>query len=162
MVVLRCTQQLLFRLKRFDDGPPVASTTRLGDWYGNILRMGRRHALIFVSEKSRLPVLIPIREANKLRVSLPEAVCRMLDFVGVPATEIDHERSAMSALAFGRTKSRSLLGTLSDFSFGARVHFATSRDSSLEEIARWLAETPILPLDGARPIELTKEIFKAG
>jgi hypothetical protein len=42
------------------------------------------------------------------------------------------------------------------------VHFATSRDSSLEEIARWLAETPILPLDGARPIELTKEIFKVG
>jgi hypothetical protein len=161
MVVLRCTQQLWFRLKRFDDGPPVTSTTRLGDWYGNILRMGRRHALILVSEKSRLPVLIPIREANKLRVSFPEAVCRMLAFVGVSETDIDHERSEMSVIAFGRTKSRSLLGTLNDFSFGARVHFVTSRDSSLEDIARWLAKTPILPLDGARPIELTRAIFKS-
>src|SRR5688572_29976371 len=102
MVVLRCTQQLLFRLKRFDDEPPAASTTRLGDWYGNILRMGRRHALVFVSEKSRLPVLIPIREANRLRVSFPEAVRRMLAFVGVPASGIDDERSQMSAIAFGR------------------------------------------------------------
>ncbi|MGH9159645.1 MAG: DUF6933 domain-containing protein [Vicinamibacteraceae bacterium] len=54
MVVLRCTQQLLVRLKQFDDPPPVESTTRLGDWCGNILRMGRRHALIFISERSRL------------------------------------------------------------------------------------------------------------
>ena len=162
MVVLRCTRQLLFRLKRFDDEPPVASTTRLGDWYGNILRMGRRHALIFVSEKSRLPVLIPIREANKLQVSLPKAVCRMLAFVGVPASDIDLERSAMSSIAFSRTKSRSLLGTLNDFSFGARIHFVTSQDSSLEETARWLTRTPILPLDGASPIELTRALFKVG
>ena len=162
MVVLRCTQQLLFRLKRFDDELRVASTTRLGDWYGNVLRMGHRHALIFISERSRLPVLIPIREADRLRVSLPEAVCRMLAFVGVSATDIDDERSRMSAMAFGRMKSRSLLGTLNDFSFGARVHFATSRDSPLEDIARWLARTPILPLKGASPIELTRNRFENG
>ena len=51
MVVLRCTQRLLLRLKQFDDEPPVRSTTRLGDWYGNVLHMGRRHALIFLSER---------------------------------------------------------------------------------------------------------------
>lgn len=162
MVVLRCTQQLLSRLKRFDDEPPVASTTRLGDWYGNVLRMGRRHALIFVSERSRLPVLIPIRQADRLRVSFPEAVCYMLAFVGVPARDIEDERSRMSAIGFGRTKSRSLLGTLNDFSFGARVHFVTSRDSSLEDVARWLARTPILPLNGASPIELTRARFENG
>ena len=42
MVVLRCTQKLLVRLKQVGDLPPVESTTRLGDWYGNILRIGRR------------------------------------------------------------------------------------------------------------------------
>ena len=162
MVVLRCTQQLLVRLKQVGDLPPVESSTRLGDWYGNILRMGRRHALIFVSERSRLPILIPIREAKSVAVSFPEAVGTMLAFVGVPATDINNERSRMSAMAFGRTKSRSLLGTLNDFSFGARVHFVTSSESSLDDIARWLARTPILPLDGASPIELTRAIFKAG
>ena len=45
----------------------VASTTRLGDWYGNILRIGRRQQLLFISERSRLPVVIPIREASTSR-----------------------------------------------------------------------------------------------
>ena len=159
MVVLRCTQQLLVRLKRFDDLPPVESTTRLGDWYGNILRMGRRHALLFISERSRLPVLIPVREANRLRSVFPGAVCQMLAAVGVSADDIDDERSRMWEMAYGRTNSRSLLGTLNEFSFGARVHFITARHDSLEEIARNLARTPILPLDGARPIDLTRELF---
>ena len=109
MVVLRCTQQLLLRLKQFDDEVPPRSSTRLGDWYGNIIRMGRRHALIFISERSRLPVLIPIREANRLRAVFPDAVCLMLAAVGVSADDIAKERARMSEMAFGRTKSRSLL-----------------------------------------------------
>ena len=64
MVVLRCTQKLLVRLKQVGDLPPVESTTRLGDWYGNILRIGRRQHLLFISERSRLPVVIPIREVE--------------------------------------------------------------------------------------------------
>lgn len=67
----------------------------------------------------------------------------------------------MSEMAFGRTRSRSLLGTLNDFSFGVRVHFVTARDESLEEIARVLARTPILPLEGASPIELARIAFTA-
>src|SRR5439155_26058553 len=155
MVVLRCTQRLLLRLKQFDDAPSVRSTTRLGDWYGNVLHMGRRHALIFVSERSRLPILFPIRDANRLRAAFPDAVCHMLAAVGVPAADLELERSRMLEIAYGRTKNRSLLGTLNDMSFGARVHFITDRHDSLEDIALRLAETPIIPLDGARPIDLT-------
>ena len=159
MVVLRCTQRLLLRLKQFDDDPSVRSTTRLGDWYGNVLHMGRRYALIFISERSRLPLLIPIREANRLPTVFPATVCRILGAVGVPAADVEHERSRMSEIAYARTKNRSLLGTLNDMSFGARVHFITARHDSLEDIALRLAETPILPLDGARPIDLTRGLF---
>ena len=159
MVILRCTQRLLLRLKRFNDEPSTSSTTRLGDWYGNVLHMGRWHALIFISERSRLPLLLPIREANRLPVAFPDAVCRMLGAVGVPAADIEQERSLMTEIAYGRTKNRSLLGTLNDMSFGARVHFVTDRDDSLEHIALRLAETPILPLDGACPIDLTRDLF---
>ena len=160
MVVLRCTHQLLLRLKQFDLPPAVRSTSRLGDWYGNILRMGRRQALIFIAERSRLPVIIPIRDANRLARVFPEAVCQMCAAVGVSPTDIEEERLRMSEIAYDRTQSRSLLGTLNDLSFGARVHFITERHDSLDEIALRLAETPILPLDGASPIELTRAAFK--
>ncbi len=159
MVVLRCTQDLLRRLNRPDNPPACTSTTLLGDWYGNVIRMGRRHALLFISQHSRLPVLIPVRQANRLAVVFPDAVCAALAALGVPHSAIDEECSRMSDVAFGRTNSRTLLGTLNDFSFMARAHFVTARQATLEDIARDLASTPILPLKGARPIDLTRKLF---
>jgi hypothetical protein len=160
MVVLRCTQKLLFRLKQFDDAPAVRSTTRLGDWYGDLLRMGNRHALLFISERSRLPVLIPVREANRLRAAFPDAVWQALAAVAVPADVGAQERFQMSEIAFGRTSSRSLRGSLANFSFLARTRFITSRHETLERIARDLAETPLsAPFDGARPSAVTRKLF---
>jgi hypothetical protein len=160
MVVLRCTQTLLLRLNQFDDAPDVRSTTKLGDWYGNLIRMGNRHVLLFISERSRLPIMIPVREANRLRSSLPDAVRQMLAAVGVPAEAIERERLEMSEIAFGRTRSRSLLGSLNDFSMMARMHFITRRADPLERVARDLAETPlILPFNGAHPSAVTRRIL---
>jgi hypothetical protein len=161
MVVLRCTKQLLLRLKQFDDAAAVRSTTRLGDWYGNLIRMGNRHVLLFISERSRLPVIIPVRQANRLRAAFPDAVCQMLAAVGVPSAAIESERLEMSETTFGRTKSRSLLGSLNDFALMARMHFLTRRNDPLEHIARDLAETPlILPFNGAHPSAVTRRLFE--
>ena len=120
MVVLRRIQWLLLRLKQFDDEPSVWSTTQLGDWYGDVLHMGATHALIFISERSRLPVFIPIREANRLRSTFPEAVCRMIGAVGVPAAEFEHERSRMSEIASRQDEETQLLGHA-----GRHVHWGT-------------------------------------
>jgi len=66
----------------------------------------------------------------------------------------------MSEISFGRTNNRSLLGTLNDFAFMAQ-HGNANRDEpeSPEELMRFLAQTPILPLKGASPIELTRAAF---
>jgi hypothetical protein len=161
MVVLRCTQKLLVRLKRAEIPLGVESTTRLGDWYGNILRIGHRQHLLFISERSRLPVVIPIRQAKRLEATFPDAVCDVLAAVGVAVTDIANERSRMSEIAFGRTRNRSLLGTLNDFAFMAQsVDARWTGSESSEELMRFLSQTPILPLDGASPIELTRAAFE--
>ena len=160
MVVLRCTQKLLVRLNKVGALPTVESTTRLGDWYGNILRIGRRQHLLFISERSRLPVVIPIRETKRLGTVFPDAVCEMLVNVGVTASDIAEERLRMSDLGFARTRNRSLLGTLNDFAFMAQSMDAGRAESeSPEKLMRFLSQTPILPLDGASPIELTQAAF---
>ncbi len=160
MVVLRCTQKLLVRLKQVGDLPPVESTTRLGDWYGNILRIGRRQHLLFISERSRLPVVIPIRESKRLGTVFPDAVCERLAIVGVAAADIADERMRMSELAFGRTRNRSLLGTLERLRIHGSIGDARRTEpESPEELMRFLSQTPILPLDGASPIELTRAAF---
>ena len=161
MVVLRCIQKLLARLKQADNLATVESTTRLGDWYGNILQLGRRQHLLFISERSRLPVVIPIREGKHLPSVLPDAVCEVLAHVGIAAEDIADERSRMSEIAFGRTRNRSLLGTLNDFAFMAQVGNARRPEpETQDELMRFLAQTPILPLDGASPIELTRAVFR--
>ena len=161
MVVLRCTQKLLVRLKQAGDLPSVESTTRLGDWYGNILRIGRRQHPLFISERSRLPVVIPIRELKRLGTVFPDAVCERLSIVGVAAADIADERMRMSELAFGRTRNRSLLGTMNDFAFMAQSgDVRRAEPESPEELMRFLSQTPILPLDGASPIDLTLALFE--
>ena len=160
MVVLRCTHKLLARLKQTDNLSVVESTTRLGDWYGNVLQLGHRQHLLFISERSRLPVVIPIREGKRLAEVFPDAVCEVLGNVGVAAADIADERSRMAEIAFGRTRNRSLLGTLNDFAFMSQSGDARRTEpESPEELMRFLSQTPILPLDGASPIELTRALF---
>jgi hypothetical protein len=161
MVVLRCTQKLLVRLKQVGDWPPVESTARLGDWYGNILRIGRRQHLLFISERSRLPVVLPITESKRLSTVFPDEVCERLSLIGIAARDIADEGMRMSELAFGRTRNRSLLGTLNDFAFMAQSGDARRTEpESPEELMRFLSQTPILPLDGASPIELRRAVFQ--
>src|SRR5262249_36702565 len=160
MVVLRCTQKLLARLKRPENPADVASTTRLGDWYGNILQIGRRQHLLFISERSRLPVAIPIREAKHLEAAFPDPVSNVDPAGRLCAADIADERSRMSEISFGGTNNRSLLGTLNDFAFMAQQGNASGEPESPEELMRFLANTPILPLKGASPIELTRVAFE--
>jgi hypothetical protein len=84
-----------------------------------------------------------------------------LAIVGVTAEDIADERVRMSEVAFGRTRNRSLLGTMNDFAFMAQVGSARRPEPETpEELMRFLSQTPILPLDGASPIELTQAVFQ--
>lgn len=150
MVVLRCTQRLLERLKQANDLPPVESTTRLGDWYGNILRIGHRQLLLFISERSRLPVIIPAREARQLPAVFPEAVCQMLAIVGVPPGDIAAERSRMREMAFGRTRNRSVLGTMNDYGSCLQPMLHWSGQELFERNAVPANEQSALRLEGLR------------
>jgi hypothetical protein len=161
MLVLRCTRHLLARLKQAREVPPAESTTRLGDWYGNILRIGRRQHLLFISERSRLPVIIPIREAKRLAQVFPDAVCDVLAAVGISPSDIADECFQMAEIRFGLTRNRSLLGTLNDFAFMAQHgNMPRPEPESPKELIRFLSQTPILPLGGASPIELTRAAFE--
>jgi hypothetical protein len=160
MVVLRCTRQLLTRLKYSREDTSAQSTTRLGGWYGTLIRFGRRHVLLFISERSRLPVLLPVRDADRLALAFPIAVFGTLMRLGVPTPALEQERSSMSPIAIGPTRSRSLLASLNEFAFLARVDFITRRDRTLDAVARELAEVPLIsPFKGECASVVTRRLF---
>jgi hypothetical protein len=76
VVVIRCTQKLLRRL-RAPEVSEASSTTRLGDWTANVFGIRRQRYVLLVSERSRLPVVLPARDVQHV-AALLEGVDRVL------------------------------------------------------------------------------------
>jgi hypothetical protein len=139
------------------------ASTRLGGWYGTLIRFGRWHVLLFISERSRLPVLLPARDADRLALAFPKAVSETLMGIGVPAAAVERECSLMSRITIGPIRSRSLLGSLNEFAFLARADFITRRDLTLDAVVRELAEVAlILPFKGECAAVVARRLFDVG
>lgn len=163
MLVLRCTQKLLSHLKQPTAPSATESTTRLGDWYANILRLGPRPFILLVSERSRLPIVLPLRDGKRLVTLIQDVVCEALARAGVLEADIAAERAEMAEVTLGKTTDRRVLGTLNDFSRMAKGGVWYGREpESPEELAAFLAQSPILTLGGASPLALTLGSFGNG
>jgi len=107
VVTLRCTHKLLGRLRASTDPGDLPPTTKLGDWYASLLYAPGGQLVLFVSERSLLPVVVPAKEArtlvDRLRASLREVLSRL----GVARRVIDFELAEMGSVRLGKTASRS-------------------------------------------------------
>ena len=157
MLTLRCTHALLDRMKLSGDDAAGRSTTALGDWYGHMVRLGRRRAILLVSERSRLPVLLPPGEAGRLTIALPAEVSVILSLVGADPCAIEREVAQMREVHIGRTASRSVLGSINEFAYLVRVSHELSGNQTLRDLALDLCGTPVLPLGGLSPALLTRQ-----
>ncbi|MBI5481907.1 MAG: hypothetical protein HY906_23835 [Deltaproteobacteria bacterium] len=152
MFSLHCTARLLEAL-RVEPRPPPAATTRLGSWYANLLP-GRRPAVVCVSERTFLPVVLP-QEGARLPLLLPEALAALLQALDVPRHLIEQERLAMAQVTWARTESRSVLGVLNEQAYLASELLEDDR-ASFAAITRRLADN-IVKLQF--PVDLTLEAF---
>ena len=84
MYTLRCTQRLLTRLKGSREDLAIAKpNTLLGDWYANLLHLGRMQLVLAVSERTFLPAIISAAPSNTLVTRLRDHVVDVLRAVGV-------------------------------------------------------------------------------
>jgi hypothetical protein len=161
MVSLRCTAKLLKRLGIKRPGEPPEPTTGLGDWYANIIYTPQGHYVLCVSERSLLPVVLSARDLGSLIPRLQRGLADVLQALGVPERFVNLELGQMELLAFAATRSRTVLGSMTDFVLCFRYmlpmepHF-TPLDWSLQ-----LAGTPCGPLDMGRPRDVAPEMLRA-
>jgi hypothetical protein len=158
MVVVRCTQKLLRRLPA-PSFIEANSSTALGDWCGNLIGIGHLRIALFISERSRLPVLLPGRDMANLDRRLAEAVGQILRALGVRADRIRLELEAMADVHIAHTNSRSLLGSLNDFADALRWRLGQEPSADLLSVALKLAETPVGPLGYRAPDEVTRKLL---
>lgn len=119
-------------------------TTRLGDWYANLVHVGRLQFVLCVSERTLLPVLVPAAPistlAPRIRIALGEVLCGL----GVSREEIDNEEAEMENGAYGKTANRQVTGIMVDFAKAVEFHIDDT--PSLLDVSLRLAETPCSPL----------------
>jgi hypothetical protein len=160
MLVLRCTTRLLKRLRVAPAPITPASTTRLGDWYANLLHLGRRQLVLAVSERTFLPVLIPAAPASSIVERFRDECAEVLRAIGVPEQAVRHETTAMTSVIVSRTTNRQVVGIMVEF---ARVLEYTAESYACErEASLRLAGMVCLPLRPEPfPNEVTKTLFAA-
>ena len=158
MITLRLTRKLLDHV-----GSPTAattpSTTLLGDWYAQLVFVGHQRYVLLVGEHSRLPVIMPGRDLKNLARNFPGALAEVLQALGVPRPVMEREVEASSEAVIAVTNSRSLLGTLNDFSQTLRYRLSGEPDAALVEVALWLSRTPVGPLGYDRPNRVTRRLL---
>lgn len=143
MFTLRCTQRLLARSKAKLATQAVEPTTRLGDWYANLLHLGRLQLVIAVSDRTFLPVLIPAAPVATLVPRLRDGLAEVLRALDVAKADIDREIGEMEDAAYGKTANRQVTGIMVDFAKGLESYI--EHETSLLALALKLAHTPCSP-----------------
>lgn len=147
MMIMRATRKLLQRLGT----PKMAaddemSTTLLGDWYATYLPWRPRQVVLLVSERTLLPLLLPLAPASTLLDRLPGHLAALLQSHRVPTSMIDAEVDATKEALLARTTNRSVVGSMNEFAFLAQAQRAAKTDPELLQLSLTLSRTPCSPL----------------
>lgn len=156
MTTLRCTQKLLRQLRLSPSLDETRPANRLGDWYANALNVGRVRLVLCVSERSLLPVILQAREYRTLRTRLLPEIGWMLERLGVAREVATAELAAMESMAIGRTRSRSVLGSMNEMILEAHYHLTDpKRVPDLRAASLHLCSSIYGQLNYATPTEAT-------
>lgn len=145
MFTLHATKKLLDRVKQPVLPPVSEPTTALGNWYGTVL-FWRPQVALLVNERTLFPVLTPLAPASTLMARFPDALRQTLEARRVATEFIESECAAMVQGQYAKTASRSLLGTMNEFTRlaeGYRDHRGLSDPVAISLV---LSETPCGPL----------------
>ena len=162
MITLRCTQKLRKYLGVIPVNNPEPPTAKLGDWYGNLVPTLSGDLLLFVNEKTLLTIAIPVWESDNLVPLFRIRVDNLLGMIGVHPKDIATEISHFDQVQYGKTASRSVLGSLNDFAwhFQMIAEEATSKsDLSLSKAELKLCQMPCKPIDYRFPSEAAIELL---
>ena len=160
MTTVRCTGKFLKKLGIRDPGEPPPPKNILGDWFANIIYTRHGHYVLLVSERSLLPILTTARNLDNLVPRFMRQLDDVLLTLGVRRDLIDRELSLMEPLYFGRTNSRSVLGTMNDFVVSFKYELSIGSDHSPLDWSLRLAMTPCGPIDRPRPARLTRRLLE--
>ena len=145
MLIVRGAKKVLDRIGGVTASDSDGSTTRLGDWYVNVL-FWKLQVALFVNDATLLPVLMPFAPASTLLDRFPSTLQAHLQAHSMPRTFSEREVAEMEQIRAAKTASRSVLGVMNEFKYLAEVYAQLDGETDLMALSLRLAETPCGPL----------------
>ena len=162
MITFRCTQKLRTYLGITPVEQPDPPTAILGNWYANLVPTVAGDLIIFVNERTLLTVAVPVWESDRLLELFRLRVANLLGMIGLPQHIIDRETGHFDQIQFGKTASRSVLGSMNDFAwhYQSLAEEAEGKaDLSLSNAELNLSQMPCGALDYQFPFEVARELL---
>jgi hypothetical protein len=163
MIILRPTRKATARLGIAFHPAPGATTSKLGDWYVNLVPTIAGELFVFVSAATLLAVAIPAGEKDVQKLFVLR-VANLLTMIGVPVKAIEGELQHFHDLRFAKPLSRSIQGSANDIAFHIQriaEDACPGAPLSLSQAEMYLAEIPHSPLGFASPLHVAAEILGA-
>ena len=162
MITLRCTKKLrkFLNIVPIDNAQPP--TAALGDWYANLIPTFAGDLILFASEKSLLTVAIPSWESDRLVPLFRIRVANLLWMIGIPLKIIAREVDHFDQVQFGKTASRSVLGSMNEFAWNYQIMAEESVDKdgmSLSKAEYKMTQMPCGGLDYQFPVDVAKKLL---
>ncbi len=162
MITLRCTKKLRTYLGINPVNQPDPPSAVLGNWYANLIPTVAGDLIIFVNERTLLTVAIPVWESEHLLELFRLRVANLLRMIGLREYIIDREISHFDQVQYGKTASRSVLGSMNDFAwhYQSLAEEATSKvDLSISNAEFRLSQMPCSPIDYQVPAEVARDLL---
>lgn len=138
------------------------TTSKLGDWYANFVPTYSGDLIILVNEKTLLSIAMPIWESDHLLLLFRLRVGNLLGMIGMPSKAIENELSHYAQIKFGKTRSRSVLGSMNDIAYQYQVIAEMGEnkaDLSLSKAEYKMSQMPCKPIDYRAPSEVVEELL---
>jgi len=154
MYTARCTHKVLQALHLPAAAQYRPPSTALGDWYLNFIHT-RNHRLVhFLSDRSLLSVVVPVRTLKTALERHVGLLHELLDDMGVNPAIIQAEIAEMRERAVATTRSRSVLASMRDLALNARACLEHTPRISCLELSRELSQIPCGPIEMALPADV--------
>jgi hypothetical protein len=156
MFTIHATEKLRTRLAVAPIDVIPASTTLLGNWYANVHLHHRKQVVLFISERTLLPVVVPVAPTATLVERFGLALGELLVAIGIDPQRAEAEQREMRTAAFAKTSNRRVLGSMKDFAW---LLDAAPANETLLNAARVLAAAPCSPIAWDSPQTVTTALF---
>jgi hypothetical protein len=140
----------------------MGSTGILGDWYGNVISVGRVPIVLFANEKSLLAFLLPLKRSATLIDRFREKAVELMGSLDGRSELIQAEQEALAEIRIGKTRDRAVLGTMTDFAFQCRWRYQQHGHFDLAEMSAYLWGVLCGMLKHVFPTEQARALLQGG